>query len=173
MTIAQNWDQICRISDSFISVKWKSFHWCFINRAITTNSQLHTMGLTNSSLCMFCKQEAETFYHLFWECSVVEALWTQVITWCQCYIDDQFEYNAVSCLLMGSKKKVLNNVFLACKYFIHIQHLFHGWLDFDVFLRRVKSWRFRDRNAIYVLLYLKQGKYLIHWGHIPEIAFRT
>ena len=146
----------------------------FINRALPYNGFLFKISTLSSPLCSFCKEQDETFIHLFWDCTLVKQLWDKLIQWCKIHVDADFNYSQSACLLVGDPNNpTLNNIFLRCKYFIHIQRLFHGWLDFDVFLRRVKSWRFRDRNAIYALPYLKQGKYLIHWGHIPEIAFRT
>ena len=51
----------------------RSFHLMFINRGYYTNKILAKFTEV-SSACSFCGQEAETYLHLYWECSYVSKL---------------------------------------------------------------------------------------------------
>ena len=45
------------------------------------NSFLHKIGLANSPLCTFCKQESESLEHLLIICSCTKSFWSDFITW--------------------------------------------------------------------------------------------
>ena len=51
------------------------------NLSVTTNSFLHKIGLANSPLCTFCKQESESLEHLLIICSCTKSFWSDFITW--------------------------------------------------------------------------------------------
>lgn len=102
---------------------------------------------------------------------MVRDLWTRLIAWCKYFIDEDFEYDRASCLILGSQKKVLNNVFLLCKYFIHVRRLFGGLLTYENLLHNIKVAKNRDRNAFENLSYLNRRGFFVIWGHIPNHAF--
>ena len=172
LRISLDWSAIWAQSKSFISVKLQSFHWHFINRAIGTNVRLCKFNTSVSSLCTFCSQEDETFFHLFWECSRVQQLWAQLIDWCKRHIDPHFNYDCLSCLLTGSPSQpVLNNVFVCCKYLIYIQRFHVKSLYFPNLLRFIKSIRWKDYNAYFNLPYLRKGAVAKFWGNLPSHVF--
>ena len=45
------------------------------------NSFLHKIGLANSPLCTFCKQESESLEHLLIICSCTKSFWSDFLTW--------------------------------------------------------------------------------------------
>ena len=123
------WPNICKLRKDFVPVKLQTFHWKFINRALPYNGFLFKIITLSSPLCSFCKEQDETFIHLFWDCTLVKQLWDKLIQWCKIHVDADFNYSQSACLLVGDPNNpTLNNIFLRCKYFIHIQHCFKGQL---------------------------------------------
>ena len=44
-------------------------------RVLVTNSILKNMGITESNLCNFCRQERDTIMHYMWECTMIQQFW--------------------------------------------------------------------------------------------------
>ena len=55
-----------------VQLRW--FHYRIIHRILATNTLLYKIGIEDSDLCTFCKCNAETLSHLFWECYYVPIL---------------------------------------------------------------------------------------------------
>ena len=55
------------------------FQFKLLHGAIYTKKHLLKFGFTADNLCSFCKQEAETHLHLFWDCVKVKARWQEII----------------------------------------------------------------------------------------------
>ncbi|XP_020211099.1 uncharacterized protein LOC109795944 [Cajanus cajan] len=58
--------------------KVKIFAWRMMSRGLPTVDNLASRSITisdNDALCVFCKQDIETDYHLFCTCSVVDKVW--------------------------------------------------------------------------------------------------
>ena len=60
-----DWHDIYKLPfNVLIDTKSREFQYRILNRYLTTNSFLHKIGLANSPLCTFCKQESESLEHL-------------------------------------------------------------------------------------------------------------
>ena len=57
------------------------FQYKILNRILGVRKYLNTLGITNNSLCQFCKTREETLKHLFYDCIESKKLWTNVKTW--------------------------------------------------------------------------------------------
>ena len=169
--VAQSWTPICKIRKIFTSVKLQNFYWKFINRALPTNYFLHKYGVASTPSCTFCKTGKETFFHLYWQCPAVATLWSKIILWCKLFITENVNYNCQNCLILGFPINSLNYICLLTKYYIHIQRLFYGTLDFKQLLCRIRSCRYKDYTAYSILPYLSTYKYTQTWGKIPQEAF--
>ena len=55
--------------------KYRSFQFRMLHRAIVTNTQLKKWKIVDSDTCFYCKQEPETFDHLFWSCEKIREFW--------------------------------------------------------------------------------------------------
>ena len=59
-----DWHDIYKLPfNVLIDTKSREFQYRILNRYLTTNS-FHKIGLANSPLCTFCKQESESLEHL-------------------------------------------------------------------------------------------------------------
>ena len=56
----------------------RSFNYKIINNVLYMNEKLFQFGKTQSPLCSFCHNEAETILHVFHKCSVTKTLWNQL-----------------------------------------------------------------------------------------------
>ena len=52
-----------------------SFQYQLLNYILFTNAKLLKIGLLLTDQCTFCNVNEETLYHLFFECSHVQAFW--------------------------------------------------------------------------------------------------
>jgi hypothetical protein len=64
-----------------MEVKLRWFQYRILNRILTTNTFMYTIGQRNDNLCTFCNREPETIKHLFTECEKVKNIWAQLQTW--------------------------------------------------------------------------------------------
>ena len=56
----------------------RCFNYKIINNVLYLNEKLFQFGKTQSPLCSFCHDEAETTLHVFHKCSVTKTLWNQL-----------------------------------------------------------------------------------------------
>jgi hypothetical protein len=74
-----NWNEIYKIPfESTIDNKLRSFQYKYLMRIIPTNNYLYKCNITETSLCDFCNSNVENIQHLFWECQLVRAFWTEL-----------------------------------------------------------------------------------------------
>ena len=102
--------------------KLRTFQFKFLHRRIATNSYLFKTGIASDNLCSFCKERKETFLHLFWECTFVQAFWNEIKQWMSkrpCFPNDVFSFQ--SCLgFVDNASNILSHHFLLiCRYHIH------------------------------------------------------
>ena len=80
--ICLDWHDIYKLPfNVLIDTKSREFQYRILNRYLTTNSFLHKIGLANSPLCTFCKQESESLEHLLIICSCTKSFWSDFVTW--------------------------------------------------------------------------------------------
>lgn len=76
------WKMYCMIPYKCTTdVKLRWFQYRLLNRILTTNVFMFTIGQRNDKACTFCKKESETLCHLFLQCETVKPIWDQLQTW--------------------------------------------------------------------------------------------
>ena len=70
-----NWKMIFGKVNKIREVKLKWFQMKICYRVLVTNSILKNMGITESNLCNFCRQERDTIMHYMWECTMIQQFW--------------------------------------------------------------------------------------------------
>ena len=103
--VGQSWSSICKIRFQITSVKLQDFYWKFIHRALPTNYRMFKMKMVDSPLCSFCKQEEETFIHLFWHCPRIQGLWAPLLDWCDVNMNITETLSMQNCILFGFEKQ--------------------------------------------------------------------
>lgn len=58
-----------------------SFQYRLLNYVLFTNTKLLKIGLLLTDQCTFCNVNEETLYHLFFECSHMQAFWECFVEW--------------------------------------------------------------------------------------------
>jgi hypothetical protein len=87
-------DIFFKITDD-IQLRW--FHYRIVRRILATNTLLFKIGIEESDLCTFCKCNAETLGHLFWECRYVSQIWDNLAAW----IKEEFDLDIPLDVLLG------------------------------------------------------------------------
>ena len=120
--------------------------------------------------CSMCGTEAATTIHVFWDCSKVQPLWSQLIAWCESKFKLNVQYTKVNCLIKGFQYPVLNNVMLACKYHIYLLSCFGGSFAFKHLVEHILHWKAADISAYKQLPYLKITTALRLWKPLLKKA---
>ena len=100
--------------------KYRSFQYRLLQRGIITNIHLHKWQMRDNNSCSFCQETAETYSHLFYECSKIKPIWTFMVE----YVQERFGIVimdlSVQDVLMNrfhmSKTNVCNLIGLVIKY---------------------------------------------------------
>lgn len=78
-----NWAEIFIMPlKATLSIKLRYFQFQFVYRFLPVNKFLYDIRAIDSNLCTFCKKEAETLHHLFWNCIISQKFWQdfQILT---------------------------------------------------------------------------------------------
>jgi len=83
-------------------------------RILPTNKLLYKFKYVNSNLCDFCNCQTETIEHLFWECHIIQPLWSN--------LNNLFKENSINYVI--KKKDILlglkSETALTLAYAIHL-----------------------------------------------------
>ena len=117
-----NWNNILEIPfKCLIDTKLRTFQYKYIMRIIPNNKFLYKCNITNTSLCDFCCMNVETNKHMFWECTIIRAFWTDIENYLSSKdIHVLLNYSIISFGITetSSMYKILNSIFIIEKYFI-------------------------------------------------------
>ena len=75
---AIDWHKVLRKTAKIkeIKLKWFQLRICF--RILVTNKVLKNMGIADNDECVFCKNEKDAIDHYLWDCTHVQAFWTDL-----------------------------------------------------------------------------------------------
>ena len=103
-------------------VKYCSFQYTLLQRALTTNIQLCRYGIVSSELCYYCETEKETALHLLIQCRVVGEFWIKVENFMLDFGDEPIHFNIDTVLcnrLVDDSRHIKNFLCLVAKQFIY------------------------------------------------------
>ena len=73
---ALNWSKIFKTChNTTIDTQLRWFQLRILHRILPTRRYLHICNITDSPICLFCRNHEETLCHLFWECQFVQKFW--------------------------------------------------------------------------------------------------
>ena len=117
-----NWKNILEIPfKCLIDTKLRTFQYKYIMRIIPNNMFLYKCNITNTSLCDFCCMNVETNKHLFWECAITRAFWTDIENYLSTKnIHVLLDYSIISFGITetSSLYKIVNSILIIAKYYI-------------------------------------------------------
>ena len=120
--------------------KFRSFQYKFIFKVIFTNTRLFKMGIKETKMCTFCKQEDETLKHLFWDCKMVKEFWYNVTQLLE--ITAELGWQDIVFLTITDNAKLIQNfIVLLAKFFIFHAKCAEESLSFNRFQVWIKSIR--------------------------------
>jgi hypothetical protein len=107
---------------STIDTKLRAFQYKFIKCILPANDFLLKCKIVNSSLCDLCNMHTETIMHLFWECPVSQAFWSDVSRFLHNNnIEIQLDYKMIALGLISQAKinNITNFILITAKYFLY------------------------------------------------------
>ena len=140
--ICLDWHDIYKLPfNVLIDTKSREFQYRILNRYLTTNSFLHKIGLANSPLCTFCKQESESLEHLLIICSCAKSFWSDFITWSN-QLNISLRDLSDSDILFGFWQRKEDYLFINHMLVLAKQHIYEcrnkcTYPSFTIFLNKV------------------------------------
>ena len=140
MDIESQWFHACSQHTVLKDSRLISFHVKFINRGYTLNT-VCAKYMDVSVNCSFCQTEPETYLHVFWNCSVVQALVIKLIKFLYDYLDvEPQELTRDNFLFMNVQSNLVKIIITIFKMFVNttrylnarnatmVQPFFHSFL---------------------------------------------
>ena len=131
----------CLLMFSYVDTKSREFQYRILNRYLTTNSFLYKIGLANSPLCTFCKQESESLEHLLIICSCTKSFWSDFLTWSN-QLNISLRDLSDSDILFGFWQRKEDYLFINHMLVLAKQHIYEcrnkcTYPSFTIFLNKV------------------------------------
>lgn len=107
--------------EATIDTTLRSFQYRFLMQLIPTNIYLYRCKLTATNICDFCSMNVESIEHLFWECSYVQELWSNLSQFLKSKNIDVVFNLADICFGRtpnSTSYRCINYIIILCKFFI-------------------------------------------------------
>jgi hypothetical protein len=83
------------------------------------------MGIIQSNVCSFCKQDKDTVFHYLWDCKHVQSFWSDFLVWFKdkCVNSDRLFFNP-QLILFGRDGKTVTDegfdfILLHARFFVY------------------------------------------------------
>jgi hypothetical protein len=87
------------------------------------------IGIKNSDLCNFCKNDSNSIIHYIWLCPVVKLFWKRIKTWIEEIFDIPIELNMANIVFITNVNEcpfeIIEFVMLFTKYFGNCKNFFY------------------------------------------------
>ncbi len=93
-------NSLSKLNASSFSTKIRSFQFRLLHRIHGINANLHKWGIVQSKMCVFFKNEEETYRHLFYDLNMIHTLWKEVKRHMQAWSQTFIEFNVLDILLV-------------------------------------------------------------------------
>ena len=124
-------------------VKFRSFQYRVLQRAIVTNIQLYKWGIKATDLCYFCLEERETVTHLLCKCPIIVQLWEQVASFIQQTYQVPVNLSSSAIIfnkIVTNRKHVANFLGLITKQYVYSQKCLGKSVNFPELKARFKHY---------------------------------
>ena len=124
-----------------IDTKLRTFQYKYIMRIIPNNKFLYKCNINNTSLCDFCSMHVETNKHLFWDCHVTRAFWTDFHNFLnskRIVIELSYKNISFGTNDWSSNTNIINCIIIIAKYFIFKTKYEKNLLSFNNFKKYLK-----------------------------------
>ena len=116
-----------------------SFQYRLLNYILFTNAKLFKIGLLLTDQCTFCNVNDETLYHLFFECSHVQAFWECFVEWWTVVANENLSLTLKDVILgFPERNDILNYLLILSKLCIWECRRSNRCLNFNLFLYKIE-----------------------------------
>ena len=117
-----NWKKVYQLPfKSTVDVTLRNFQYKFLHRIIPTNKFLYKCKLSNTNLCDFCSSSVENIDHIFWECTIIQNILSELHMWLN---SNGIIFNLSKEILFFGElnvnpyKDIINFILILIKYYI-------------------------------------------------------
>ncbi len=120
------WEKINTLTfHATLDSKLRTFQYKLVRRILPTNIQLKLYGIKENDVCDLCRNEIETYEHLFCDCEISGQLIADMVQWFHPYLVIQqnlipkkilLGYTEIPCL---DTANLINTLMIITKYFIY------------------------------------------------------
>ena len=150
-----------RIYKTTNMVKYRSFQYRLMQRALVTNIHLSKWKITTTDRCSFCHEEKETILHMLIFCPRVQELWERVFQ----YIRDRFRIQHLNTgardivlnRLVPGANSAVNMICLMTKQFLYRQRCLNKPIEYNIWKPLINQ-----VESIEKYIAVKNGKLSIH-----------
>ena len=124
-TTTVNWEKTYLLAFKCTKeTKLREFQFKLLHRRIATNDYLYKIGLKQSDLCTFCREETENLTHLFLRCKYSKSFWEEFSQWLAQNTSNMEGFVPSEAILLGivseSKNLLLHHLILLARHHIYI-----------------------------------------------------
>ena len=107
-----------------ISTKLRSFYYQLSFADIMTNQKLVKMKIKEDMNCPWCNNNVQNILHLFWECNIVNRIWTNLSEWISacigCNLEIKQELVQLHDIDAGNYTDIINLIILIATRYIYV-----------------------------------------------------
>ena len=148
-----------RIKRTILCCKYREFQYKLLHGALYTKVHLHRFGFVPEKLCSFCKQEEETYPHLFLLCEQVKRIWHEIINTLNLEEIDIDNWSLIFIGIQGNSHriKMCNSIIFIIKYIVYSSRTKGVLPSINDILKIIIDYRDREKE-----LATKTGKIGLH-----------
>ena len=152
----------------------RSFMYKFHMRDLATGTKLLKMKLVNSPSCIKCAKFDETVQHMFWECEMIQSLWSKLHLWLAKIYGHTITFSKESVLLYVFDEEIDTAMYyvLILVYTLTKQIIYEGKNDLNLnylhAVKAIKECEILERNAATAKGALQ--KHFNKWGNLYSAA---
>ncbi|MEK6264009.1 MAG: reverse transcriptase family protein [Clostridium sp.] len=133
-----------------ISTKLRSFYYQIRVGDIMTNKKLVQMKIKNDSTCTWCNDNVQDLIHLFWDCTKINTLWSELSHWLSacigCYLDIKKELVFLHDIEAGNYTIIINLVILIATRYIYVCKCLDHIPTFRGIINKISEIEFLERK---------------------------
>jgi hypothetical protein len=138
ITIDDFSSEFVKLSKATISTTLRSFKYRLLHRVLKTNSFAVLIGVADETSCTFCSQHDETFFHLFWSCTITQQFYQSVLDFISntFHIDVTFEPKGI---LFSTQEDIVNLCFIIAQKYIYLCKTVRKIPTIEEYIARINS----------------------------------
>jgi len=145
------------------SSKLQEFQFKFLHNILVNHHYLYKWKLSQSNLCVMCKNEIETLDHMTWECKHIKTFWKDFIS----FVQNIFHITlAKEDVYLGLENKLLSMITIIAKQYVYncmryeVSPSFRICFNKILYIMKIEEIMYRTNGKSH--LWLERWKYFLN-----------